>query len=245
MFGNWPRETIFLLTLGIAMVAPAHADNPGPRFKLVAPDIVDTITSPDNRVRVEQYFRDVEDDRRVHQFWAFDSDHQRGVLLNRGEGIELAGYPAGFRFSPDSQWLVRMQKTGAGYQTLFLYQRSGSKFSTATPKPFSDLAWNYFFDQPVSRKMHRYRKDRDSLDHLQANLVKGLDDNYAWMGQHWPNSRYLVISLSFDSQGEDKPGPWIEDWRCVYDLKTRTFSIPPDFAENNAKAVKTPGSNRP
>ena len=48
-----------------------------------------------------------------------------------------------------------------------------------------------------------------------------------------------MISLSFDSQGEN-PTAWIEAWRCVYDLKTRTFSVPADFAENNAKAVKTP-----
>jgi hypothetical protein len=49
-----------------------------------------------------------------------------------------------------------------------------------------------------------------------------------------------VISLSFDMQGEDVPGPWIEDWKCVYDLKTGAFSVPPDFADNNAKAVQYP-----
>ena len=174
MFGSWLRETLILLALGITIAAPAHADSPGRRFKLVPKDIVDTITSPDHLTHVEQYFRDAEDDRLLHQFWAFDGDHQHGVLLNRGEGVDLAGYPAWFRFSPDSQWLARMQKTGAGYQTLFLYRRSGFKFSPATSKPLGDLAWDYFFDQPLSRKMHRYRKDRDSLDHAQANLVKGL-----------------------------------------------------------------------
>jgi len=51
-----------------------------------------------------------------------------------------------------------------------------------------------------------------------------------------------VIGLSFDAQGEDKPSSWIEGWHCLYDLKTGTFSVPADFAENNAKAVKTPGS---
>jgi hypothetical protein len=33
--------------------------------------------------------------------------------------------------------------------------------------------------------------------------------------------------------------PWIEDWECVYDLKTRKFSVPSDFADNNAKTIKT------
>jgi hypothetical protein len=41
-------------------------------------------------------------------------------------------------------------------------------------------------------------------------------------------------------QGEDIKAPWIEDWHCVYDLKTGAFSVPPDFAENNAKAVTYP-----
>ena len=68
--------------------------------------------------------------------------------------------------------------------------------------------------------------------------------NYASLGQHWPDSRYLVISLSFDAQGEDRPLPWVEDWRCVFDTKTDRFSIPADFAENNAKTVQFPVPKR-
>ena len=109
-----------------------------------------------------------------------------------------------------------------------------------TTKPLGDLAWDYFFGSPASKVLHRDPKDRDSLDHAQATLLKGMEENYAWMGRHWPDSRYIVISLSFDAQGEDKPLPWIEGWRCVYDTKTSAFSVPPDFAENNANAVKTP-----
>jgi len=165
-------------------------------------------------------------------------------LLNPGENTELAGYPAGFRFTPDSQWLVRMQKLGAGYQTLFLYRRSGHEFSSATSKPLGDLAWDYFFGLPVSKKLHRDPKERDSLNHVRAVLIQGLENNYAGMTQHWPDSRYLVISLSFDAQGEGKPAPWIEAWRCVYDLKTGEFSVPPAFAEHNANAFKTPRPGR-
>ena len=85
-----------------------------------------------------------------------------------------------------------------------------------------------------------YRDPENGLDHAFVALIKGMEENYAWMGKHWPDSRYLVISLSFDMQGEDVKAPWIEDWHCVYDLKTGAFSVPPDFAENNAKAVKYP-----
>jgi hypothetical protein len=247
MFGGWLRGTGFLLSglvlLGLAMVAPANADGPAPEFKLLT-DADDTFTSPDRQVRVEQYAKDMGDEGYLHQFWTFDDKHQHAVLLNPGENTELAGYPAGFRFSPNSQWLVRMQTLGAGYQTLFLYRRNGNEFSSATPKPLGDLAWDYFFGLPVSKKLHRDPKERDSLNHVQAVLIKGLEDNYAWMGQHWPDSRYLVISLSFDAQGEDKPAPWIEAWRCVYDLKTGAFSVPPAFAEHNAKAFKTPRPGR-
>jgi hypothetical protein len=246
MFGGWLRGLGFLLSFslvlfGFATAAPANADGPGAEFTLRADD---TLVSPDHQLRVEQYAKDMGDEGFLHQFWTFDDKHQQPSLLNPGEGIDLAGYPAGFRFSPDSQWLVRMQKLGAGYQTLFLYRRNGYEVSSATQKPLGDLAWDYFFGLPVSKKLHRDPKNRDSLNHVQAVLIEWLEDNYARLGQHWPDSRYLVISLSFDAQGEDKPAPWIEGWRCLYELKTGTFTVPPAFAEHNAKAFKTPRLSR-
>ena len=246
MFGGWLRGIGFLLSFslmlfGFATAAPANADGPGAEFTRRADD---TLVSPDHQLRVEQYARDMGDEGFLHQFWTFDDKHQQPSLLNPGEGIDLAGYPAGFRFTPDSQWLVRMQKLGAGYQTLFLYRRNGYEVSSATQKPLGDLAWDYFFGLPMSKKLHRDPKNRDSLNHVQAVLIEGLDDNYAWLGQHWPDSRYLVISLSFDAQGEDKPAPWIEGWRCLYELKTGTFTVPAAFAEHNAKAFKTPPLSR-
>jgi hypothetical protein len=41
-----------------------------------------------------------------------------------------------------------MQKIGSGYHTLFLYRRTGDQFSSATPKPFGDMAWDLFL-QPA------------------------------------------------------------------------------------------------
>ena len=238
MFDHRLRETWIALLLALATVAPAGADGPRAGFKLDPEATV--FTSPDQKVRVEQYSKDRKDGGLLYQFWTFDSDRRHAFLLNPGEGDDLAGYAAGFRFSPDSQWLVRMQKLGAGYQTLFLYRRKGYQFSPATTKPLGDLAWDDFFSTPASKGMHRDPKDPYALDHATVGLVKGMEENYAWMGQHWPDSRYIVISLSFDTQGEEKPSPWIEGWHCVYDLKTGAFSVPPDFAENNAKAVKNP-----
>lgn len=132
-------------------------------------------------------------------------------------------------------------EAGGGLREAFSLSEAGVSIPAVTKKPLGELAWDYFFDSPVSKALHRDLKDRDSLDHAQAILLKGMDDNYAWLGQHWPDSRYVVISLSFDAQGEEKPLPWIEGWRCIYDLKTGKFSVPADFAEHNAKAVKSPG----
>jgi hypothetical protein len=241
MLGHPLRNIGILLLFCLAMGAPACADGPAAKFRLLEDK---TVTSSDRQVRVEQYATDLGDEGFLHQFWAFDSDHQHGSLLNPGEGTDLAGYPAGFRFSPNSQWLVRMQKLGAGYQTLFLYRRDRVRLTSATAKPLGDLAWDYFFSLPVSKRMHRDPKDRYSLDHAQAILLKGLDENYAWLGQKWPDSRYLVISLSFDVQGEEKPTPWIEGWRCLYDMKTGAFSVPSEFSGHNAKAIKSPRSPR-
>jgi hypothetical protein len=139
---------------------PLMPTAPGAGFKRHAED---TFISPDKKVRVEQYSKDLKDWRALYQFWTFDRDRRHGFLLNPGEDDDVAGYAAGFRFSPDSQWLVRMQKLGAGYQTLFLYRRNGYQFSPATTKPLGDLAWDFFFPTPESKGMHRNPKDPYSL----------------------------------------------------------------------------------
>ncbi len=239
MAANWLPRTGLVVLLGLAAVAPAGAASPGNDLtRLTDPD--DTFTSPDGQVRIEQYWKDKDENFRIYQFWAFDAKHQHGVLLNRNEDDDLAGYPAGFRFSPNSQWVVRMQKIGSGTQTLFLYRRNGFQFSEATPKQLGEMAWDYFYSQPISRQIHRKSRDRDSVDHPQVHLVKGVDDNYASQGRHWPDSRYLVLSLSFDAQGEDHPLPWVEDWQCVFDTKTDRFSIPADLAKHNAETINYP-----
>ena len=243
MSGGWVGRTAILLLMALVTVAPASADSPGSELKRLE-DADETFTSPDGQVTVEQYQGKKGEDDLVYQFWTFDAKHEHGALLNPGEDTDLAGYRAGFRFSRNSQWLVRMQKLGAGYHTLFLYRRTGYQFSPATPKPLGEMAWDYFFSQPVSRKMHRKSRDRDSLNHKQVHLLQGMDDNYASMGKRWPDSRYIVLSLSFDSQGEQPKKPWIEGWRCVFDTKTGQFSIPSDFVDHNTQAVEFPQRRR-
>jgi hypothetical protein len=169
MFEHRLRETWIALLLALATVAPAGAAGPGAGYEL---DPEGTFVSPDKKVRLEQYAKKTEDGGRIWQFWTFDRNHRHGFLLNPGEDDDLAGYGAGFRFSPDSQWLVRMQKLGAGSQTLFLYRRNGYQFSPATAKNFGDLAWDYFFTTPDSKGMHRDPDNPYGLDHAFVGLVR-------------------------------------------------------------------------
>jgi len=186
-----------------------------------------TVTSPDGATTVEQYSKTNADGDFTWQFWARRADAL--TMLPP----EQPDYPAGFRFTRDSRWLVRMQKTGAGEQSLYLYHLASEKFAPATAKPLSDLAWAYFNGLAVSRRI------RKPDLHITADLVKGADDNYRWMGEHWPDSRYLVIALSGELSPTSRHGqlPALSGWRCRYDLQTGKFDVPADFAANNKKAL--------
>jgi hypothetical protein len=95
------------------------------------------------------------------------------------------------------------------------------------------LAWAYFNSLPVSRKIRR------PDFHIAADLVKGAEEHYRWMGVNWPDNRYLVISLSGDVSPDRRHGQIraLRGWRCRYDLQKGTFDVPPEFAGHNAKAI--------
>jgi hypothetical protein len=212
---------------GIAGIAGAVAREPaGPPadYKI---DTEYTEKSPDGATVIEQYFKDDADNGYTWQFWVQRANARR--LLDP----KPADYPAGFRFTNDGQWVVRMQKTGAGYQDLYLYRLAAQGFVPATKKPISDLAWAYFDSRPETRKI-----EKPNL-HIFASLVKGVGDNYKWLGETWPDSRYIVIGLFGDLDPNAHHGQilQVQGWRCRYDLKTGKFDVPADFAANNKKAL--------
>ncbi len=186
-----------------------------------------TSASPDGTTTIEQYAKVAADGSYSWQFWARRQD--KLTMLQP----EQPDYAAGFRFTNDSQWLVRMQKTGAGDASLYLYRLGRQGFVAATQKPLSDQAWAYFKGLPDFRKIRR------PDFHIEANLLKGTDDNYRWMGENWPDGRYLVIALSGEVSPNSQHGQIrsLHGWRCRYDLQKGTFDVPSDFAENNAKAI--------
>ncbi|MET3912901.1 hypothetical protein ABID59_007275 [Bradyrhizobium sp. S3.3.6] len=180
------------LALTLAAASALAASGPPPGFVLT--DNADlAFTSPDGATGIEQYMKDGGDFDVKWQVWA-----RRGEQMTELKPEQ--GYGAGFRFSSDSQWLVRMQKTGSGEQDLFLYHVENGAFVGATKTSLSDLAWNYFHSRPDTGNM--------KLDyHISANLVKGTEDAYRWLGVDWSNNRYLLISLSGEMDKHPKTSP--------------------------------------
>jgi hypothetical protein len=209
-----------------AAVGTAAAQTPAPSegYKL---DPQLTETSPDRAITIEQYASYDKEHGYLWQFWVRRGN--KSALLE----AEPADYPAEFRFTNDSEWLVRMQKTGAGYADLYLYRLGPDGFVAATEKPLSELAWAYFNSRPEARKI--IKPDF----HISAGLVKGLDDNYRWMGVKWSDNRYLVITLWGEVDSNEQHGQLrsVRGWRCRYDLATGRFDVPASFARYNAKAI--------
>ena len=208
------------------VAASARAAGPPADYQL-APDW--TRKSPDGATTIEQYKKINADDGWFWEFWARHQNTQ--TLL----GPEQENYPAGFRFTADSKWIVRMQKTGSGESTLYLYRLGPQGFVPATKKPLGDLAWAYFKSRPEWRKVKK-----DPEYHISANLLKGTEENYRWLGVDWPENRYLLIGLSGDADIKTrKPMQTgvVNGWRCRYDLQTGKFDVPPLFSNDNAKAV--------
>ncbi|SFO59397.1 hypothetical protein SAMN05216330_103791 [Bradyrhizobium sp. Ghvi] len=218
------------LALALTLVAsPAlSASGPPPGFVLTDnPGL--GFTSPDGATRLEQYMKDSDDLFGVKwQVWARRGDQMTELKPEQG-------YGAGFRFTNDSQWLVRMQKTGSGEQDLFLYHLENGVFVSATKKKsLSDLAWAYFYGRSETKHFAK-------LDfHITANLLEGTENAYQELGMNWPNNRYLVIGLGgeYDKHPRNTVMKGLGGWRCRYDLQTGKFDVPAIFAKENAAALK-------
>lgn len=216
------------LTLALILAAASALAASGPPPGFVLTDNADlAFTSPDGATKLEQYEKETPDNDMKWQAWARHGEQMTELKPEQD-------YPAGFRFTNDSQWLVRMQKTGSGEQDLYLYHVEKGAFVSATKKSLSDLAWAYFYGRPETKTFAK-------LDyHISANLTKGTEEAYRWLGVNWPDNRYLVVSLSgaFDKHPKGVRVKGLGDWRCRYDLKTGTFDVPAVFAKANAEALK-------
>ena len=216
------------LALALTLAAAPALAASGPPAGFVLTNNADlAFTSPDGATRLEQYMKDGGDFDVKWQVWARQGEQMTELKPEQG-------YGAGFRFTNDSQWLVRMQKTGSGEQDLFLYHVENGAFVSATRKSLSDLAWAYFYSRPETKHFAK-------LDfHITANLLEGTEDAYRSLGMDWPNNRYLVIGLGgeFDKHPKNTVMKGLGGWQCRYDLKTGKFDVPAVWAKKNAEALK-------
>jgi len=224
------RKLIGLLVvcgIGVSGIGTAAAQPAAPPagYKI---DPEFTETSPDGATTIEQY----ENKDTVDYKWQFWVRRQGTFTLL---DPEPADYPADFRFTKDLKWIVRLQKTGSGESTLYLYRLAPDGYVPASKKPLGDLAWAYLKTRPDWRKIKKAPEY-----HMTANLVRGLEENYRGLGADWPENRYILIGLSGDADIKGrKPMQTsvVTDWTCRYDLQTGKFDVPPLFSGHNAKAV--------
>src|SRR5215468_11706405 len=140
--------------IGVCSIGTAAAQPAGPPagYK-INPEF--TKTSPDGAITIEQYeYENKDTDDYKLQFWV----RREGTFTLLDP--EPADYPAGFRFTNDLQWIVRMQKTGAGESTLYLYKWAPTGFVPATREAIGDLAWAYL------KKRAEYRKVEEPTFHI-------------------------------------------------------------------------------
>jgi hypothetical protein len=217
------------ITTSVAGIGAAAAEPTAPPAGYTL-DPEYTQVSVDGATTIEQYLNKDTDDDWQWQFWI--RQHGELTLLDP----QPAGYPAGFTFSNDLKWLVRGQKTGSGEQTLYLYRISPQGAVPPNKKPLGDLAWAYFKSRPDWRKIAKAPEYHES-----AAMLKGIEDNYQWLGVNWPANRYLLVTLSGDANIKGhKPMQTgvVNGWRCRYDLATGKFDVPAIFSDHNAKAVR-------
>ena len=213
-------------SIGASAVATAAPPTTPPAGYAIAEK--HTKTSPDGATTIEQYLNQ-ETDEWKWLFWARRADTL--ALLDP----EPAGYAAAFVFTNDQNWIVRLQKTGSGEQTLYLYRLTPQGWLPASKKPLGDLAWDYMKTRPDWRKIVKAPEYHEA-----AYLLEGIDDDYRKLGVNWPANRYLLIGLSGDAdvnrRKREQTGV-VNGWHCRYDLETGKFDVPPLFSRDNAKAV--------
>ena len=176
--GSFLIGTLVACAIGLSDIGAAAAQPAGPPAAYtIEPE--HTKTSPDGAITIEQYVNKATDDWKW-QFWA----RRQGTFTQLGP--EQDDYPAGFVFSNDLKWIVRLQKTGSGEQTLHLYRLGPQGFVAANKKPLGDLAWAYMKTRPDWRKIRKAPEY-----HENADLEDGLKENYRALGVDWPANRYL------------------------------------------------------
>ncbi len=82
--------------------------------------------------------------------------------------------------------------------------------------------------------------------HIDTEVLKGTDENYRWIGVNWPDSRYIVVTLSGDVSPNKRHGQIrsVRGWRCRYDLQKGTFDVRRNLKSTTSRPLAPTQSNR-
>jgi hypothetical protein len=201
------------ILLGFSFTACcAFAAHPSKEYKLFPKD---SLIAPDKSFRIEQYANDDWD----WQIWVFPSSGRDGYLLTRSG--DYSGYASYFELSPDSNWLLRIQKVCSGTFTAYLYHRDSiGSFAPHADVLLGDQAWKFLSTQP----------------YIQPEQIPTFHKAIEFL--EWRENRYLVLALSgihfLNLKVNGDLDRWITDeWRCAYDLEKMQFVLLPDLIQRN------------
>jgi hypothetical protein len=141
------------------------------------------------RQRFEQYAKIASDGDYTGQFWARRPDTL--TLLKPKQ----PDYAAGLQVHQLFSMAGANERPAPANRACIFVSIGPQRFVAATSKPLDEMAWACF------QSLRESKKVRKPDFHIEADLVKGTDDNYRSLSQSWPDSRYLVFSLS----GEVEP----------------------------------------
>ena len=166
--------------------------------------------SPAHDLRIEQ--------PEEGQCWVISNKTgERALLPTAGDEANTGrGKPtvpvSDFAISPDEHWIFRLQKFYHGMNGAYLYERdSGVHFKPATEQPLDILAWKFF------------QKSTGNADPTAEGVVHFVSWDPGCLRFSLNASKRLTFAN-------------VNDWLVDYDLKTKTFSIPPDAIEHDRAA---------
>ncbi|XHR28740.1 MAG: hypothetical protein ACFUZC_22840 [Chthoniobacteraceae bacterium] len=112
--------------------------------------------------------------------------------------------------SPDDRWLIINNEFASNESNLLLFrQKKGIKFEEVKDD-IANGAWNF---------LAKKEKKAPCLDHNYAEVLRWTDDHTV----------LICLSGHLDSKNH------VQDWLCLYDVTTKTFST--DFDANNKRHV--------
>jgi hypothetical protein len=174
-----------------------------------------TVTAPDKSFRIKQYANKDWN----WQIWIFPSSGTGEYPLTKAG--DFSGYAGYFEISPDSNWVLRIQKIYSGTITAYLYHRdSKGSFAPHGNAILENQAWDFLTTQPD------IQPEQIPAFHKEIDFVE------------WRDNQYLILALSgihflkLNDKG-DLTRWIINDWRCAYDLNKKRFIMLPDLIQRN------------